>query len=154
MAYTMIQSGCRDSLALTAVGSKYTYQPKNIGTSNNSETLTAMMNPVEESRVHESHTTGDLELLQTRPERRGSESAPEGVRIAPSWILHNFHETQSYQIHETAILTPSASPASPKIPRTIQSSNAAYICQALQIAQSTLAQLYVDELHFILQIYQ
>lgn len=99
-----------------------------------------MVNPMEDSRVYESHTTGDLELLQTRP-KRGGESGPEGAQIAPSWILHNFHETQSYQIPETAILTPSASPATPKIPRTVQSNNAAYICQALQIPQSTLDQL-------------
>lgn len=130
---------CRDSLALTTIGNKYTHQARNIGTSSNSETLT-VTNPRGDIRVHETHTTGDLELLQTRPET-GSESGPKGVQIAPSWILHNFHEMQSYQIPENAILTPSASPTSPKIPRTIQSNNAAYICQALQIPQSTLDQL-------------
>ena len=89
----------------------------------------------------ESYITGDLDLLQTRAEN-GGKLVPEEVLIAPSWILHNFHEVQSYRIaNENGILTPLVSPVSPMIPRTIQSNNAAYICQALYISQSTRDQL-------------
>lgn len=87
------------------------------------------------------HDLNHLEAQNTTPSTTSKPSSDQ-VMIAPSWILHNFHEAQSYDLtSQNDLLTPSASPASPRIPRTIHSDNVSYICHVLRIPQQTVNML-------------